>query len=118
KPYGGEIEAWEVGAEVGTSRARFCQQRAPKTPSRGYCSEIHWLDLTEALLLFQQLRLMSATSERRVAPHPAQSLVAPCPRWCKALPDSGIESDRGWRRVGPACSRQKSRDPADSRCQA
>ena len=29
KPYGGEIEAWEVGAEVGTSRARFCPAACP-----------------------------------------------------------------------------------------
>ena len=80
KPYGGEIEAWEVAPTSVHRAPGSAQQRAPKTPSRGYCSEIHRLDLTEALLLFQQLRLMAVTSERRVAPHQSQSLVAACPR--------------------------------------
>src|SRR5262245_8590640 len=60
---------------------------------------------------------MAVTSERWVSPHQGQSLVAACPRWCKALPDSRIESDRGRHRVGPALSRQKTHDPADCRCQ-
>src|SRR5215471_12616469 len=60
---------------------------------------------------------MAVTSERWVSPHQGQSLVATCPRWCKALPDSRIESDGGWHRVGPARSRRKTHDPADCRCQ-
>src|SRR5262249_30383945 len=60
---------------------------------------------------------MAVTSERWVSPHQGQSLVAACPRWCKALPDSRIESDGGWHRVGPARSRRKTHDPADCRCQ-
>src|SRR5215813_6378665 len=54
KPYGGEIEAWEVAPTSVHRAPGSAQQRAPKTSSRAYCSEIHRLDLTEALLLFQQ----------------------------------------------------------------